>query len=162
MSPFWKILISVIITTIIYFAIWRVVIAVFRAKVINLIYYYNWIRIDREVERFVLPVRDDNVCDGVIILGPDGKDVKLGISTLEVLKILKQRQQLFDFYEIDETRYDCVPTEKFSYVANRLKGYIIKTTNRLHERWECFPKYVQDQLYGANNMLVEIKQKVGE
>ena len=162
MSLFSIILISIVITTIIYLAIWRIVIAKFRAKVLDIVYYYDWVRIDREVERFIFPVQEDGICNGIIIKGRDGEDVKLSITTLSILNIIKQNQPLFEFYRVDESRYDCIPTEGFSVEASRLKESVIKTTNRLHKQYERFPVYVQGQLYGANNVLMDIKQQFEE
>lgn len=156
MNFFTALVISAILATVIYCVIWRFVIALFRVRVTNLLYYGVWCRIEKEVGKFVLTIIDEKLEGDIITLDSNGENISLDIDDVEIMKILRNTI-LFNCVEVNNTLYECSPNEHFSQVVKEaLIPSMKKTSNKLHNQFEGFPKLVQAYLYGANNVLARI------
>jgi len=155
-----KLLVALVWTTVIYCIGWRIVIAKFRRKVYNLIWYKAWLQINKDVNRFRLKIVD-NKCLEIIPLNRDNEPIKLEFPMWYLVNILKH-DFLFDWYEVEESMYEGVPNTYFSTIADITRDDIIKVSKTLHERFESYPKLIKLTLDGAYSVLNKLDEEMIE
>jgi len=162
LPSFRQVLFSAIVAAIIYFTIWRFVVAAFRVDINDLVYYYSWLKISRKVDHFIVTMSNSegSVPAEIKMINAEEKEIELADVPDEHVQRLLRNTTLFELLQIADTQYKMIPLS-FYYHLTEIKREEAKVkSEKLHEKFEAYPTFVQFQLDGAFRVLTILDKEI--
>lgn len=153
-----KLLVAFVITNLVYFSIWHIVISRFRVSARKLVYQYFWVEIEQKVKKFHLIYTNDNTIYLVKSLDKNNEEIELETPKVYQLKLLAKYSELFHFYKIDDLNFEYMPNRFFSMMADITRSDLETKVPKLLEQYDSFPILIKLQVDGAYEALVRVRE----